>query len=190
MNDIKNNTDIEKLDTKIENSEKSVKAYQYFIIRLIIFILVLWILFFQVIGIIRMPTEDMYPRIDLGDTLLIYRLDKNVADQDIIVIEKETPDSEGKKNMYVLRVIATEGDTVEITEDRLLINGHAVIESNIFYETFRYDGFTEYPITLKKDECFVLADRRNGGEDSRYFGIINKKDIVGTVITIIRRSKL
>ena len=61
-----------------------------------------------------MPTEDMYPRIDLGDTLLIYRLDKNVADQDIIVIEKETPDSEGKKNMYVLRVIATERDMTPV----------------------------------------------------------------------------
>ena len=48
----------------------------------------------------------------------------------------------------------------------------------------------DYPLTLGPDECFVLADRRNGGEDSRYFGPVSKDEIMGTVVTIVRRTNL
>ena len=37
-------------------------------------------------------------------------------------------------------------------------------ETNIFYATPRYEGFTEYPLTLGQGECFVLADRRIRGQ--------------------------
>ncbi len=174
---------------KLKNSEKSVKHYQFFIIRLIIILIVLWVLFFKVVGITKMPNGDMFPRIDQGDFILFYRLEKNFKAQDVVVIEKVTPDSNGKKQIFVCRVVAVAGDTVEITDNQLLIvNGDTMIESNIFYQTPRYEGFTEYPITLKEGEIFVLADMRNGGHDSRYFGPITKDDIIGTVITILRRN--
>ncbi len=174
---------------KLKNSEKSVKHYQFFIIRLIIVLIVLWVLFFKVVGITKMPNGDMFPRIDQGDFILFYRLEKNFKAQDVVVIEKVTPDSNGKKQIFVCRVVAVAGDTVEITDNqRLIVNGDTMIESNIFYQTPRYEGFTEYPITLKEGEIFVLADMRNGGHDSRYFGPITKDDIIGTVITILRRN--
>lgn len=181
----------EKSKTLVDNinaSENSVKDYQHFTIRLIIFLFVVWFLFFQVIGITHMPNEDMYPRIDAGDLVLYYRLDKDVKAQDVIAVEKSM--SKTEKSLYILRVIATEGDTVEITDDRLLVNGNAAIETNIFYDTYRYEDQITYPIKLGKDECFVLADKRDGGEDSRYFGVINKKDILGTVIAILRNRAI
>ena len=178
----------EEIEEKIVKSEKSVKAYQYFVIRLLVLLLAIWVVFFKVIGFMHMPSEDMKPNINANDLILFYRLDKNVRAQDVIVVEKKTPDSGNENNVYVLRVVAKEGDTVEVTEDRLLINGNAVIESNIYYDTWYYEGFQNYPVTLGKDECFVLADMREGGEDSRYFGVVNKSEIVGTVITIMRRQ--
>ncbi len=174
---------------KLKNSEKSVKHYQFFIIRLIIILIVLWVLFFKVVGITKMPNGDMFPRIDQGDFILFYRLDKNFKAQDVVVIEKVTPDSNGKKQIFVCRVVAVAGDTVEVTDNqRLIVNGNTMIEGNIFYQTPRYEGYTEYPITLKEGEIFVLADMRNGGHDSRYFGPITKDDVIGTVITILRRN--
>ena len=47
-----------------------------------------------------------------------------------------------------------------------------------------------YPLSLKKDEVFLLCDYREGGRDSRYFGAVSKKEIKGKVITILRRSDL
>ena len=80
---------------------------------------------------------------------------------------------------------------MEITDDeRLLVNGNSMIETNIFYSTPRYEGEVEYPLVLGEDEVFVLADKRNSGVDSRFFGPVHKGDILGTVITILRRNNL
>ena len=182
--------DTKRLSKKIKRSERSVKSYQYFLLQLVILIVVLWVLFFKIVGITTCPTADMYPRIDAGDLVLYYRLDTDVKAQDVIVIEKMTPDSE-KKEQFVLRVVAVAGDTVEITDgERLVVNGNTMIETNIFYATPRYEGFVQYPLQLEEGQCFVLADSRNGGSDSRYFGVVDKSEILGTVITIARRNNL
>ena len=184
-------TETQKKIKKLNRAEKGVKEYQFFVIRLVVFLAVVWILFFQIIGVTHMNSGDMYPRMDAGDLLLFYRLDKNVKAQDVIVINKVTPDSGGKKELFICRVVAVGGDTVEITEDQnLIVNGNAVVESNIFYRTPPYEGYTQYPIVLRTGQCFVLADSRVGGNDSRWFGPVNKKEILGTVITVIRRNNL
>lgn len=181
----------QKLRKKIKRGERSVKDYQFFALRLLILLVVIWLLFFQILGVTHMPSDDMYPRLDAGDLVLFYRLDKDVRAQDIIVIEKTTPSSDGEAQLFIGRVVAVAGDTVEISDgERLIVNGSTMVESNIFYSTPRYDGFTEYPLTLGEGECFVLADSRSGGTDSRYFGPVRVDEIDGTVITIVRRNNL
>ena len=180
----------EKTKEKVANSEKSVRHYQWFILRLAIIIFIIWVLFFQIVGLTHMPNDDMYPRVDSGDLVLFYRLDKDVRSQDIIVFEKMTPDSGKEKELFISRVVGAPGDTVEIDGTRLIINGNTVSESNIFYTTQGYEGYTTYPVTLGPDECFVLADFREGGSDSRYFGPVKQDEILGTVISIFRRNNL
>ncbi len=180
----------ETLNKKIKRSERGVKSYQGFGLRLLLLALVIWVLFFQVIGLTHAPSNDMYPRIDAGDMLLFYRLDKDVKAQDIVVIEKVPPDNTEEK-LFVCRVVAVAGDTVEISDEgRLIVNGNTMLESNIFSATPRYEGYTTYPLTLGEGECFVLADAREGGADSRYFGPVSREDIAGTVITVLRRNNL
>ena len=175
---------------QLRRSERGVKEYQYFLIRLAVLLLLIWVLFFKVVGLTHMPNGDMYPRLDMGDLVLYYRLDTDVRAQDVVVLEKLTPDTLEKK-LYICRVVAVAGDTVEITDaGHLVINGNTMIESNIFSLTPRYEGFTEYPLTLGEGQCFVLADHRDGGADSRYFGPVDKSELVGTVITIVRRNAL
>ena len=182
----------DKLIKKVGKSERSVKSYQRFIIRLLILIVVIWILLFQIVGITHMPSGDMYPRIDSGDLVLFYRLDKDPKAQDIMVIQKEVEiDGVKSKQLFICRVVAVAGDTVQITDgERLVVNGNTMIESNIFYNTPRYEGFVDYPLTLGEGECFVLSDSRNGGTDSRFFGPVLKEEILGTVIMILRRNNL
>ena len=181
----------EKIGKGLARSERSVRRYQFLILRLLILAAVLWILFFKIVGLTHMPNGDMYPRIDAGDLVLFYRLDKDVRAQDVVVIEKETPGSGSEKQLFIERVIAVGGDTVEITDaGRVIVNGNAVLESNIFYRTAPYEGYVTYPLTLERDECFVLADMRDGGADSRYFGPVSAEELRGTVITILRRNNL
>ena len=123
--------------------------------------------------------------------VLFYRLDKDVQAQDVIVMEKTTPDDPKTKTLFISRVVAVAGDTVDITDTgHLVINGNTMNEPNIFYTTPAYEGFTTFPLTLGEGECFVLSDSRRTGADSRYFGAVKKDEIKGTVITIVRRNNL
>ena len=179
-----------KMRRRIRRSESAVKAYQRFLLRLAVFILVLWILFFQIVGIVICSSADMHPRIDSGDMVHFYRLDTDVRAQDVIVIEKAL-DGAAKPKVMVLRVVAVAGDTVEITDgDKLVVNGNVLVEPDIFYATPKYEEFADYPVTLQEGQCFVLADSRSGGVDSRYFGPVAREEILGTVITIVRRNNL
>lgn len=168
----------------LKNRENGLRQFQMFGIKVIAALLVVWALFFWVIGIASMPSDDMYPRIDAGDMLLFYRLDKEIHAQDIIVFVKDD-------TRYVGRVIAVAGDTVDITDDEaVVVNGNVLTEHNIFVSTPRYEGFTEYPLKLGSGEYFVLVDQRKGGEDSRFFGPVTGDEISGVVITLMRRNKL
>lgn len=159
-----------------------MKEFLNFAKSLIALLLVLWLLFAFCIGVKMAPNDDMKPRISAGDLLIYYRIDTLINATDVVVVKKNGTE-------YVLRVVAKGGDTVDITdEENLIINGNMVSEGDIYESTPRYEGFTDYPVKLAKDECFVLADKRQGGEDSRYFGPVKKKEIKGTLVGLIRRS--
>ena len=205
--------------------KRHLRELRSLIIRLVLFLLVVYVLYFHLVGITVMPNADMYPRIDAGDLVLYYRLEKSFHAQDVIVFEKPTASleqtyeqqeeaqaeaepektavrkaldrlgfrdpAEPEKSVFVCRVVAGPGDTVQISEgERLVVNGNHMIETNIFYPTPEYAGFIEYPLKLNEGEYFVLADYRNGGADSRFFGAVEEDEILGTVITILRRNNL
>ena len=155
---------------------------QRFLLHSFFAVTALWIMFGFVFGFVHAPNNDMYPRIDSGDLLLYYRLDKDMKAQDIAVLKKND-------TLYVGRVVAQGGDVVDISDgEYLVINGHVIYENNIFYKTPRLEGFVDYPVTLEPDTYFILVDQRSNGEDSRYYGVVTKEEILGTVITIIRRT--
>lgn len=205
--------------------KRHLQALRDLILRFLLLVLVVYVLFFHLVGLTIMPNGDMYPRIDNGDMVLYYRLERNFHAQDVIVFEKPTVSLEQTyeereamaaemkieksairraldwlgfrdpadppKTLFVCRVVAGPGDTVEISEsDRLMVNGNNMIENNIFYQTPQYGEFVPYPLKLGENEYFVLADQRNGGADSRFFGAVKEDEILGTVITILRRNNL
>ena len=155
-----------------------------FFTRLAFLVILLWILVGMVFGLAVMRNDDMLPRISAGDLMLFYRLEDTLRAEDVILFEKE-----GRQ--YAGRIVAVGGDTVEVTEDaRLMINGSYVAESNIYYSTPRYESKVAYPVALGEGQVFVLCDYREGARDSRYFGPVEKTEIQGKVITVIRRSEL
>lgn len=159
-------------------------AFLSFIAQTLLCVVILYVLFAHMVGIMSMPNADMYPRIDSGDFLLYYRLDKSPKAQDIMVFEKN-------ETTYVGRVIAVGGDTIEITKDgAVIVNGYSMSETNIFYETYPLKGFTEYPCQLAEDQCFIMMDQRQGTEDSRFFGPVSHDELKGTVISVMRRNNL
>ena len=80
----------EKAARRKKARRRHLRALRDLILRLVLLALVVYILFFHLVGITVMPSGDMYPRIDLGDLILYYRLEHNIHAQDVIVFEKPT----------------------------------------------------------------------------------------------------
>ncbi len=150
--------------------------------RLLGLILAFWIVFGVVFGLGVVPNSDMSPKMNAGDIMLFFRLDKSPNSTDVIVIKKD-----GQR--YIGRVIAKPGETIEITtKGKIKVNGGEYTESDIYYETKPYDNEIEYPISLKENEYFVLCDHRENSKDSRFYGVVTKDEIQGNVLTLLRRS--
>ena len=174
----------EQKPAKAKKQRSPMTPVQLFLLNAVIIVTAVWLLFGFVFGLTSAPNADMSPNIKANDLLLYYRLDRGCRAQDVVVLKKNG-------TTYVGRVVACGGDTVDITDDsQLIINGNAMVENNIYTATPRYEGFAEYPLTLGEGEYFVLADHRSGGEDSRYYGSVSEREILGKVITVLRRSNL
>lgn len=171
--------------SKMTPKQRALAEIKYFLSRLIAMAVILYVMFGLVFGITSMGNMDMQPKIQAGDLMLFYRLDRDYQIGEVLIYEKD-----GRN--YTGRVVAKEGDKVDIssTEKRMIINGNTIIESDIFFQTGEYEGGVELPLTVPKQSYFLLADYREGGKDSRYFGPIPKSEIKGKVFTVIRRSHL
>nr|WP_243237586.1 signal peptidase I [Sellimonas intestinalis] len=137
-------------------------------------------LFVFVFGVARCADASMFPAVKDGDLAVYYRADRDYMQGDVVVLETDG-------ETQIRRVVAVEGDTVEVEESGLYINGALQEENNIYEETQRYQEGIDFPVTLGEDEIFVLGDAREHSTDSRIYGPVNVKDTKGTVITLIRR---
>ena len=81
---------------------------------------------------------------------------------------------------YIKRVIGLPGETVQIVDGQILINGETYKEGRDF-PVISNPGMASSPVTLESGDYFVLGDNRNNSEDSRYgsIGKVNKKYITG-----------
>jgi len=134
-------------------------------------------------GFHRSADPDMAPMVKAGDLILFYRLDKNYSVGDILLL-----DFLGERQ--VQRVVAKAGDTVDIMDGGLIINGGPHNEPEIFQETWQYANAITFPLTIEEGQVFVLGDARDNATDSRIYGPVNTKDTLGKVITVIRRRGL
>ena len=136
-----------------------------------------------VFGLYYSTEPGMNPAVQEGDLVVYYRQNRRCRAGDLVLLRFEG-------QTQVRRVIAAAGDTVDITEKGLLINGAIQQERKIYRKTERYADGIDFPLTIAEGELFVLGDAREGVTDSRIYGPVRIKDTYGTVIAVLRRRNL
>jgi signal peptidase I len=86
-----------------------------------------------------------------------------------------------KSEPLIKRVIATEGQRVKIVGGRVYVNGNELIESYVYRDGI--ESVTDMDeITVSEGHVFVMGDHRNDSLDSRAFGEIDMRLILGRVV--------
>lgn len=131
---------------------------------------------------VTMQESSMEPTISVGDRFFVNRISYKVGEPergDIIVFRTN---ASNEAALHIRRVIGIPGDTVQIVDGKIIINGKTYNEGQDFPKITN-PGLAEDAISLESGEYFVLGDNRNNSEDSRYgdIGLVNEKYITGKI---------
>ncbi len=128
----------------------------------------------------RVSGSSMETTLSDGDNLIVDKLSYHFKEPkrfDIIVF----PYKHEKNTYYIKRIIGLPGDTVQVIDGYVYIDGE-LLESDIYgAEVMMSADLAAEPIQLGEDEYFVLGDNRNHSSDSRdpSVGVLKREDLIG-----------
>jgi signal peptidase I len=128
----------------------------------------------------------MEPTLFIGDYLIadFKYFKKNELQRGDLVLFRYPEDP---TKVFVKRVIALEGEKIEIKDRQVYINGEAIPESyKVHKDTNIYDAIRDNfgPELVPSDHCFVLGDSRDNSYDSRNWGFLPVSNIKGKPLYI------
>ncbi len=126
----------------------------------------------------RVDGLSMAPTLEDHDRLIVNKLVYELGDPrpgDIVMLYYPL----NPEKMFVKRVIAREGDTVRIVDGRVYVNDVPLHDDYVPLEFRSHDDWG--PQVIQQGYYFVMGDHRNNSSDSRHWGPVPKKYIVGKV---------
>ncbi|MCR5098558.1 MAG: signal peptidase I [Lachnospiraceae bacterium] len=137
------------------------------------------------------PGESMEPTLSSGDVVLMNRLFIKVVPPNTNDVVVFLPPNNLSAQYSIKRIVATPGDTVQVKNGRIYVNGEA-FHDKAETESIVDAGLASAEITLEDDEYFVMGDNRNNSEDSRYetIGNIHREDIMGSAWFMVGENRI
>ena len=181
-----------------KNRKSSVREYAEAII--IAILIALFIRTF-VVQAFKIPSGSMKPTLQIGDHLLVNKFTYGIKipfigktlvsindpkREDIVVFIYPVDRSKD----FIKRVVGVAGDTIEIRDKKIYLNGspyndgHGVYTDRILFPASVQPRDNFGPVTVPAGHIFVMGDNRDQSYDSRFWGFVDLKDILGKAFII------
>lgn len=165
-------------------------------------VLVFFIIRPFVIQAFYIPSGSMMPTLLVNDKILvnkfIYRF--SPPQRGDVVVFKAPPQADEEQKDFIKRLVALPGDTVEVRDETLVINGKPLAIRNseqglteeIYpggpnartHRIFERPHYTMEPIVVEPGKVFVLGDNRNDSKDSHWWGQLDWSRVRGKAMVI------
>lgn len=138
------------------------------------------------------PSLSMYPTFEVGDQLAIEKVTKLVKPlyrNEVVVfnppqtfreIVEQYGDAKRGREALIKRIVAIEGDKVEVKKGKLFING---IQQNEPYVAEDAE-YTFGPVIVPPGNVLVLGDNRNHSLDGHIWGFLPEKNVIGRAVFV------
>jgi signal peptidase I len=126
----------------------------------------------------RVEGQSMAPTLEDQDRLIVNKLVYRIGEPrrgDIVMLYYPL----NPEKSFVKRVIAEEGDTVRIVDGRVYVNDIPLKDDYVASDYRSHDDWG--PQVINEGYYFVMGDHRNNSSDSRHWGMVPKKYIIGKV---------
>jgi signal peptidase I len=121
------------------------------------------------------PSASMVPTLQVGDRIVVNKLPDDFHRGNIVVFEK--PDAWNAAHAVLIkRIVGLPGETIEIRDNTVFIDGDELIEPYIAEGSVMGDYG---PFTVPEGQVFVMGDNRTFSSDSRENGPVPLDDVVG-----------
>ena len=154
-----------------------------------------------VIQAYKIPSGSMKPTLQIGDHILVTKFNYGVRipliRSTLIPIGKPTRGDivvfiypEDRSKDFIKRLIGLPGDTIEIRDKQILLNGLPWSDANgVYVDNLMIPGNVQPrdnfgPVTVPQDSIFVMGDNRDESYDSRFWGFVPMKDVLGKALII------
>ncbi len=164
-------------------SQKIVDALRDIVVVFVIFLLVYMLLF----RVVVVDGGSMNNTLYNGDRLILLSSTVYHDPQPGDIVVASLKDFNNGK-CIVKRVIAVEGQTVEIKDGKVYVDGVEIEEPYILGATYA-PSYMDGPITVEPGYVFVMGDNRENSTDSRMLGQVDKREILGKVIFLLTPGK-
>lgn len=171
-----------------EHRPSIFKRFISFLVMVAIIVAAAWTLRAFVIEPFQIPSGSMEQTIQTGDMVFAEKVSYRFADPrpgDIVVFS----DPQVPSRTLIKRVIATGGQTVDLRDGGVYVDGVALEEpytDGLPSYPLRPVGNVDisYPYTVPEGYVWVMGDNRTNSSDSRYFGPVDRDTVFGKAFVI------
>jgi signal peptidase I len=178
---------------------KPKSKLQEYIEAIILAIVIAFFIRTFVIQAYKIPSGSMKPTLQIGDHILVSKFNYGIKIPlirstlipfgkpkrgDIVVFIYP----EDRSKDFIKRLIGLPGDIIEIRDKKIFLNG-SPYKDGVYSDNMIIPGSVQPrdnigPITVPENSLFVLGDNRDESYDSRFWGVVNQRDVLGKALII------